>query len=86
MVDLPALIDCSVFVDDEIYAIIEKWIGFIDQSKDKTLRPMMLRLLFLSYGAKFPRESMDAMRLFVESLDANKAEVKLVLAWIRRKV
>jgi len=80
---LPCLIDCSQYRSTEIVDIMTRWIGYIDKAGgDKTRRPMFMRYLWLADGARFPKESLDRMREFANTLDATKIEVQAVKKWI----
>jgi len=41
-----------------------------------------MRYLWLADGARFPKESLDRMREFANTLDATKIEVQAVKKWI----
>lgn len=41
-----------------------------------------MRYLWLADGARFPKESLDRMREFSNTLDATKIEVQAVKKWI----
>ena len=68
--------------DPTVQDIADRWIDFINTSKDKSKLAMMRRLYFLSSGCEFEESDIERVREFCKTLDDKKPDVKRVIEWI----
>lgn len=79
------LLDCSSFESAAIEAITRNWLSFISNRPEYAkMKTTILHLVELSCGMDFRQQDMDEMRVFIDTLDDSKPDVKKVKKWFNK--